>query len=170
MSGVPPGQHNYGAMRLSRHAFERFVERFRSNRSTPPTIFGAVFVPNAPAQGAIRTMERSPCLLFTATARLWLFFSTRTSLTVLTWNQFVPRLAEFGRQKFRASGGDFAPAVQRGLIAMHDAIRKELLAALNLDGSNRCRIWSGSVRGNGKEGKGQGSDFFWRPNGIGKES
>ncbi len=104
MSGVPPGQHDYSAMRLSRHALERFVERFSVQPEHAANDLRRVLsrtrrLGRNPENGAIAV------LAIHGDRALVAILQQATCLTVLTWNQFVPRLAEFGARKFRASGG-----------------------------------------------------------------
>jgi hypothetical protein len=81
---------------LTQHALERFVERF-----------GGVPDEAAPALrlalGRTRRLGRNPqngaiAILAIHRARaLVAIVQETTCLTVLTWNQFLPRLGEFGR-------------------------------------------------------------------------
>ncbi len=92
----PSGQRDYSAVRLTRHAIERFQERFgadpneadaslreilrRTRRLGRNSENGAVAVLTVYQNRAVvAVLQESACL------------------TVLTWNQFLPRLQEFGR-------------------------------------------------------------------------
>ncbi len=91
-----PGQRDYSSSRLSRHALERFVERFgadpleaearlrdslrRTRRLGRNSTNDAV---------AVLAMHRGKILVA--------IFQGPNCLTVLTWAQFEPRMAEFGR-------------------------------------------------------------------------
>jgi hypothetical protein len=98
MSGVPPGQHDYSTMRLSRHALERFVERFAAEPEHAANDLRRVLsrtrrLGRNPENGAIAVLAIHGDRVLVA------ILQQATCLTVLTWNQFVPRLAEFGRTK-----------------------------------------------------------------------
>lgn len=93
---APPGQRDYSKTRLTRHALERFRERFgaaepdlesdlraalsRTRRLGRNTANGAV---------AVLAVYRHRALVA--------ILQNDSCLTVLTWPQFLPRLAEFGR-------------------------------------------------------------------------
>jgi len=95
---LPPGQRDYSSVRLSRHAVERFVERFGVEPEHAEEALRR-------ALGRTRRLGRNP--LNSAIAVLTLhqgrvvvaIIQESTCLTVLTWNQFEPRLGEFGRSK-----------------------------------------------------------------------
>jgi hypothetical protein len=100
----PQGQRDYSAARLTRHALERFVERF-----------GAL---EDDAEDALRTalrrtrrLGRNPdngALAVLAVYRgraLVAVFQDGACLTVLTWPQFIPRLPEFGRNRMPRKWG-----------------------------------------------------------------
>jgi hypothetical protein len=104
MPGVPPGQHDYSAMRLSRHALERFVERFSAEPEHAANDLRRVLsrtrrLGRNPENGAIAV------LAIHGDRALVAILQQATCLTVLTWNQFVPRLAEFGRTKIPRKWG-----------------------------------------------------------------
>jgi hypothetical protein len=93
---LPSGQHNYSSIRLSRHALERFVERFGgAPHDAAPALRVALArtrrLGRNPANGAIAVLAIHDKRVLVAIVQ------EATCLTVLTWNQFVPRLAEFGR-------------------------------------------------------------------------
>jgi hypothetical protein len=104
MPGVPPGQRDYSSVRLSRHALERFVERFAAEPELAADELRRVLARTRrlgrnPQNGAIAVLgihhERA----------LVAILQQATCSTVLTWNQFVPRLAEFGRTKLPRKWG-----------------------------------------------------------------
>jgi hypothetical protein len=101
---APQGQRNYSTVRLSRHSVERFVERFAAE----PT---AAAEELRTALARTRRLGRNPengaiAVLAIHRARaLVAILQGSTCLTVLTWNQFVPRLAEFGRSKLPRKWG-----------------------------------------------------------------
>jgi hypothetical protein len=97
---TPPGQRDLSSVRISRHALERFVERFDPDASDSEAV----------AEIALRTALRRTRRLGTnpdnaAVAVLALhgqrplvaILQDDACLTVLTWPQFLPRLPDFGR-------------------------------------------------------------------------
>jgi hypothetical protein len=92
-----PGQRDYSSIRLSRHAVERFAERFGSaDESAEPTLRAVLArtrrLGRNPTNGAIAALAIHEGRALVA------IIQGSTCLTVLTWNQFVPRLADFGRR------------------------------------------------------------------------
>ena len=115
---VPPGQRDYSSVRLSRHALERFVERFAAEPEIAADEFRRVLARTRrlgrnPENGAIAVLAIYRDQVLVAIVQ------QATCLTVLTWNQFVPRLAEFGRTSCPASGGGCCA----GLLASDDEVR-----------------------------------------------
>jgi hypothetical protein len=101
---TPPGQRDYSTVRLSRHAVERFVERFSAAPEAAPgelryALARTRRLGRNPENGAIAVLaiHRGRALVA--------ILQEATCLTVLTWNQFVPRLAEFGRTKLPRKWG-----------------------------------------------------------------
>ena len=101
---TPPGQRDYSSARLSRHALERFIERFAAEPEAAPDELRRVLsrtrrLGRNPENGAIAvvTVYRSRALVA--------IVHETTCLTVLAWNQFVPRLGEFGRSKLPRKWG-----------------------------------------------------------------
>ena len=95
---APRGQRDYGAVRLTRHALERFVERFGGDPAeAEPALRQALArtrrLGRNPDNGAVAVLavHRGQALVA--------ILQEATCLTVLTWPQFVPRLAEFGRPR-----------------------------------------------------------------------
>jgi hypothetical protein len=92
----PAGQRNYSGVKLTRHALDRFVERFGGEPSEAPEALRA-------ALARTRRLGRNPeneAIAALAVCRgraLVAVLQANVCLTVLTWNQFVPRLPEFGR-------------------------------------------------------------------------
>lgn len=101
---TPPGQRDYSTVHLSRHALERFVERFSAE---PDAAAGEL----RQALARTRRLGRNPengAIAVLAIHRgrvLVAILHEANCLTVLTWNQFVPRLAEFGRSKLPRKWG-----------------------------------------------------------------
>jgi hypothetical protein len=101
---APPGQRDYSSVRLSRHALERFVERFAAEPDSAPDEFRRVLARTRrlgrnPENGAIAVLGIYRNQVLVA------ILQQATCLTVLTWNQFLPRLAEFGRGKLPRKWG-----------------------------------------------------------------
>src|SRR4051794_8763157 len=98
MATPPSGQRDYSSVRLTRHALERFIERFGGE---PGEAEPALRV----ALARTRRLGRNPdngAIAVLAVHRdraLVAILQETTCLTVLTWNQFIPRLAEFGRAR-----------------------------------------------------------------------
>ena len=93
-----PGQRDYSTARLTRHALERFVERFGAG----PSEADAAAALRA-ALRRTRRLGRNPetgavAVLAVHRGRaLIAVLQDASCLTVLTWPQFEPRLPEFGR-------------------------------------------------------------------------
>lgn len=95
---LPPGQRDYSSVRLSRHALERFVERFgvepeRADAELRRVLGRTRRLGRNPANGAIALLGLLEKRVVVAIVQ------DSSCLTVLTWNQFEPRLGEFGRPK-----------------------------------------------------------------------
>jgi hypothetical protein len=91
-----PGQRDYSTARLTRHALERFVERFGVEaEEAEPALRNALArtrrLGRNPANGAVAvlTLHREKILVA--------ILNGSNCLTVLTWAQFEPRMPEFGR-------------------------------------------------------------------------
>lgn len=102
----PPGQRDLSGVRLTRHALERFVERFGGEPDEAPGALRA-------ALGRTRRLGRNPdnqavAVLAVHRGRaLVAILQGDACLTVLTWNQFLPRLPEFGRPAVPRKWGRF---------------------------------------------------------------
>jgi hypothetical protein len=100
----PPGQRDYSSIHLTRHALERFVERFGG---APDEASEALRL----ALSRTRRLGRNPengalAVLAVYRGRALVAILQQTScLTILTWPQFVPRLAEFGRSRLPRKWG-----------------------------------------------------------------
>jgi hypothetical protein len=95
---VPAGQRNYSSVRLTRHALERFLERFGgAPEDAAPALRAAL--------GRTRRLGRNAdngaiaVLALHRGRALVAILQESTCLTILTWPQFVPQLAEFGRAR-----------------------------------------------------------------------
>jgi hypothetical protein len=101
---TPPGQHDYSTVHLSRHALDRFVERFSAEPDTAAAELRRALTRTRrlgrnPDNGAIAVLAIHRGRVLVA------ILQEARCLTVLTWNQFVPRLAEFGRNKLPRKWG-----------------------------------------------------------------
>src|SRR3954452_13895831 len=92
------GQRDYSEIRLTRHALERFVERFGGNLDEATPVLRAALgrtrrLGPKPAKGAIAVLavHRDRALVA--------ILQQATCLTAMTWNPFAPHLAEFGRSR-----------------------------------------------------------------------
>jgi hypothetical protein len=96
MAMPPPGQRDYSSVKLTRHALERFVERFGGEPHDAEEALRQ-------ALGRTRRLGRNPANGAIAVLGVYhnralvAILQEASCLTVLTWNQFVPHLAEFGR-------------------------------------------------------------------------
>jgi hypothetical protein len=100
----PDGQRDYSSVRLSRHALERFVERFGAEAASAEDTLRKVLARTRrlgrnPDNGAIAV------LAVHGDRALVAILQDSACLTVLTWNQFVPRLGEFGRARMPRKWG-----------------------------------------------------------------
>jgi hypothetical protein len=100
----PAGQRDYSSVRLTRHALERFVERFAAEPGAATQEFRCVLqrtrrLGRNPDNGAIAVLGIYRKQVLVAIVQ------QATCLTVLTWNQFVPRLTEFGRNRLPRKWG-----------------------------------------------------------------
>jgi hypothetical protein len=95
---TPPGQRDYSALRITRHALERFVERFAVDPEVAESLLRQVL-------SRTRRLGRNPenraiaVLAVHAARPLVAIVQDSACVTVLTWNQFLPRLGEFGRSR-----------------------------------------------------------------------
>jgi hypothetical protein len=100
----PAGQRDYSSVRLTTHALERFVERFAVEPELAAQEFRCVLARTRrlgrnPGSGAIAVVGLYRKQVLVAIVQ------EATCLTVLTWNQFLPRLAEFGRDRLPRKWG-----------------------------------------------------------------
>jgi hypothetical protein len=93
---TPPGQRDYSTVRITRHALERFVERFGSEESVSESALRAALQrtrrlgtnPDSAAVAVLAVYQSRPLVAI---------LQDDSCLTVLTWPQFLPRLSDFGR-------------------------------------------------------------------------
>ena len=107
---LPAGQRDYSSIRLSRHALERFVERFGVEPESAGELLRRVLsrtrrLGRNPENGAIAV------LAVHAERALVAIVQDSSCLTVLTWNQFVPRLVSSAGARCHASGGECSIAL-----------------------------------------------------------
>ena len=98
------GQRDYSGVRLTRHALERFVERFGvAAEQAEPSLREALRrtrrLGRNPENGAVATLALHQGRILVA------ILQEESCLTVLTWNQFEPRMAEFGRVRLPRKRG-----------------------------------------------------------------
>ncbi|MDR3638896.1 MAG: hypothetical protein P4L84_34140 [Isosphaeraceae bacterium] len=101
---TPAGQRDYSSAYLTRHALERFVERFGGEpESAAEALRGSLArtrrLGRNGSNGAVAVLA-----VYRGRALVAVLQGTRC-LTVLTWNQFVPHLAEFGRARLPRKWG-----------------------------------------------------------------
>ena len=100
----PKGQRDYADARLTRHAIERFVERFGVAETDAEPTLRAVLK-------RTRRLGRNPlnqavAVLSVVHGRpIVAILQEDACLTVLTWPQFEPRLSEFGRPRVPRNWG-----------------------------------------------------------------
>lgn len=101
---TPSGQRDYGAIRLTRHALGRFVERFGVEPAEAEPALRAALrrtrrLGRNPDNGAVAVLAVHRRRVLVAVLQ------EGSCLTVLTWPQFEPRLAEFGRTRLPRKRG-----------------------------------------------------------------
>src|SRR5437763_8144935 len=99
-----PGQRDYRGVRLTRHALERFIERFGGDPAgAEPALRAALArtrrLGRNPDNGAVAVLAAHGDRALVA------ILQDETCLTVLTWPLFEPRLAEFGRARVPRNRG-----------------------------------------------------------------
>ncbi len=98
------GQRDYSTVWLTRHALGRFVERFAAAADSADADLRTALARTRrlgrnPANDAIAVMALHRGRVLVA------ILNGSTCLTVLTWPQFEPRLAEFGRARLPRKKG-----------------------------------------------------------------
>jgi hypothetical protein len=100
----PTGQRDYSTIHLTRHALERFVERFGGTTEDAAASLRE-------ALSRTRRLGRNPengaiAVLAVHRGRALVAILQQTScLTILTWPQFVPLLPGFGRPRLPRKWG-----------------------------------------------------------------
>ena len=100
----PKGQRDYSGVRLTRHALERFVERYgvepgESEAALREALKRTRRIGRNPLNGAVAVLTLHLGRVLVA------ILQEEACLTVLTWNQFEPRMAEFGRARLPRKRG-----------------------------------------------------------------
>ncbi|WP_165235737.1 hypothetical protein [Aquisphaera insulae] len=111
----PPGQRDYSSVRLSRHALERFVERFGVEPGAAEPLLRQALsrtrrLGRNPENGAIAALGLHAGRVLVA------ILQEDACLTVLTWNQFEPRLPEFGRSRVPRKWGRMLGRLEGGAM------------------------------------------------------
>ena len=93
---TPAGQRDYSGVRLTHHAIGRFVERFgvleeEADEALRATLSRTRRLGRNPSNEAVAVLGLHRGKVLVA------ILNATTCLTVLTWPQFEPRMAEFGR-------------------------------------------------------------------------
>ncbi|HEV3165117.1 MAG TPA: hypothetical protein VGZ22_13915 [Isosphaeraceae bacterium] len=101
---VPTGQRDYSSARLTRHALDRFVERFGGEPAAAEMALRMALrrtrrLGRNPENGAIAILALHGQRVLVA------ILQDDSCLTVLTWPQFEPRMAEFGRTRLPRKRG-----------------------------------------------------------------
>jgi hypothetical protein len=95
---APKGQRDLGGARLTRHALERFAERFGVDPCESEAALREVLA-RTRRLGRNAENDAVAVLAIYKHRPLVAVFQGEACLTVLTWPQFEPRLAEFGRPR-----------------------------------------------------------------------
>jgi len=94
----PSGQRDYSTIHLSRHALERFQERF--NVEADDAERGLRTVLERTRRLGRNAENHAIAVLGISQGRpLVAILQDHSCLTVLTWDQFLPRLPDFGRAR-----------------------------------------------------------------------
>ena len=101
---APKGQRDFGGIRLTRHALERFVERFDVDAAEAEPLLRVAL---SRTRKLGRNAENDAVAVLAVYRRrpIVAILQGDACLTVLTWPQFEPRLAEFGRPKIPRKWG-----------------------------------------------------------------
>lgn len=99
-----PGQRDYSAIRLTKHALDRLVERFgelpeRAEAALRASLARTRRLGRNPDNGAVAVLAVHRGRVLVA------ILQDETCLTVMTWPLFEPRLHEFGRPRLPRKKG-----------------------------------------------------------------
>jgi hypothetical protein len=106
MPSPPAGQHDYSSAILSEHALERFSERFELPAEESESQL-RIALKRSRSLGRNQRNSAVAVLAIHKGRPLAAIFQKTTCLTVLTWNQFLPHLHEFGRKRPPRKRGRF---------------------------------------------------------------
>lgn len=101
---APTGQRDYSAIYLTRHALDRFVERFGVSPGEAPGFLRAALA-RTRRLGRNRNNNAVAVLALHEQRPLVAVLQDSSCVTVLTWSQFLPRLADFGRARIPRKWG-----------------------------------------------------------------
>ncbi len=98
------GRRDYSGVRLTRHALDRFVERFGVAPTQAESLLRAAL---ARSRRLGRNPENAAIAVITLHAArvVVAILQQGACLTVMTWHQFEPRLPDFGRPKLPRKRG-----------------------------------------------------------------
>ena len=103
---TPRGQHDHSGIHLTRHALERFAERFHAGddaSTVEPSLRNALTrtrrLGRNPTSGAVAVVGLVGARMLVASLH------NDACTTLLTWPQFEPRLPEFGRARLPRKKG-----------------------------------------------------------------
>ncbi len=102
---APPGQHDYRSLRLTHHAMERFLERFWEGSAATAEAALREALSRSRRLGRNRDNGAIAVLALVGDRMLVAILQGDACTTVLTWPQFEPRLAEFGRTRLPRKKG-----------------------------------------------------------------
>ena len=114
MMSLPRGQRDYSTIRLSRHALERFVERFAAEPASAANEFRGALARTRrlgrnPHNGAIAVLGLYRNQVMVAIVQ------KATCMTVLTWNQFLPQSGRVRPRQAAAQVGASAAEADDGV-------------------------------------------------------
>lgn len=90
------GQRDYSGIRLTRHALDRFVERFGAAPGDAESLLRAALVRTRRLGRNVNNQAIAVMALHAGRVAVAIL-QQGACLTVMTWPQFEPRLQEFGR-------------------------------------------------------------------------
>jgi hypothetical protein len=101
---LPHGQRDYSSAYLTRHALERFAERFGGGPEGAADALRGVLARTRRLGRNAENGAVAVLAVYQGRALVAVFQGTHC-LTVLTWNQFLPHLGEFGRPRLPRKWG-----------------------------------------------------------------
>jgi hypothetical protein len=102
---LPPGQHDYSRLRISRHALDRFAERFGAGPGEDAEVALRRVLRRCRRLGRNPSNQALAALALCGERLLVAIVQDDTCTTVLTWAQFEPVLPEFGRARLPRKRG-----------------------------------------------------------------